>query len=101
MAGANGLTLTTTRSISPIPCSCELGELGGDVAPGEDPGIHGVVERLDLAADQRQLAGQLGDRRDRHALAGQELAGAVRGEDLDLEVEQLASESGDPVPVRD
>ena len=36
MAGANGLTLTTTMSMRPMPCARELLELGGDVAAGED-----------------------------------------------------------------
>ena len=35
-SGANGLTLTTTRSSRPMPCSASWLELLGDVAPGED-----------------------------------------------------------------
>ena len=88
MAGANGLTLTTTRSIRPIPCARELLELGGNVAPGEDPGVDRVVEGLDLTADVGLALRQLGDGRDLDALAGEVLARAVRGEDLDAEIEQ-------------
>ncbi len=82
------------------PLLAELLELGGNVAPGEDSGVDSVVEGLDLSADERQLASQFGDRGHRHSLAGQEFARSVRGEDLDLEVEQVASEAGDPFPVR-
>ena len=59
-----------------------------------------MVERLDLTTDQRQLPGQLRDRGHRDAFASQELAGPVGGEDLDLELKQVASEGGDPFSVR-
>ena len=55
-SGANGLTLTTTRSMSPIAVLGQLGELLGPVAAGEDAGVDGRVERLDLAADERRDA---------------------------------------------
>ena len=77
----------------------ELRQLRGDVAPGEDPGVDRRVERLDLAADQGRDAGQLGDRPDLDAVGGEVLAGAVGGEDLDAEAEEVAGEPGDPFAV--
>ena len=82
------------------PLRLELLELGGDVAPGEDAGVDRVVEGLDLSADVGFALGQLGDRRDRHALGGEVLAGAVGGVDLDADVEEVARERGDAVSVR-
>ena len=70
----------------------ELGELLGDVAPGEDPGVDGGMERLDLAADEWRHVGQLRDRRDLDAVAGEVLARPVGREDLDAEGEQVSGE---------
>ena len=53
--GAKGLTLTTTMSISPMPCSAKLLELVGHVAAGKDARVDRRVERLDLAAGERCL----------------------------------------------
>ena len=78
----------------------ELLELGGHVAPGEDARVDRVVEGLDLAADVGLALGQRRDRGDLDALAGQVVARAVGGEDLDAEVEQVAGKLGDPIPVR-
>ncbi len=79
----------------------ELGQLLGHVAPREDARIHGRVEGLDLSADERRHLGQVGHAADFHALAGQVLAGAVGGHDLDIEALQVPRERGDPFPVRD
>ena len=38
-AGANGLTLTTTMSIGPMPWSSSSAICSGDVAAGEDAGV--------------------------------------------------------------
>ncbi len=101
IAGANGLTFTITRSIGTMPWRLELGHLGRDVAAGQDPGIDRVVEGLDLAADRRLPLGQVRDRRDVDAFAGEVLPRAVGREDLDVEGEQVAREGGDPIAVRD
>ena len=79
----------------------QLVELVGLVAPREDPGVDGVVERLDLAVEHRRDAGQLGDGLDLDAVLGEVLAGPVGGEELDLERLQASRERGDPVPRRD
>ena len=79
----------------------ELRHLGGDVAAREDPGVDRVVEGLDLAADRRLALGQVRDRCDVDAFAGEVLAGAIGREDLDVEGEQVAGKSRDPVSVRD
>ena len=79
------------------PVGLEVGELFRDVATGEDPGVDGRMERLDLAADERRDGGDVGDAVDLDALAGQELAGPVRGDELDAEVRQTTRECGDTV----
>ena len=101
-AGANGLTLTTTRSISPIPCASSSVELGRDVAPREDAGVDRGVEGLDLAADASagRRSGRMTDATSMPS-AGEVLAGAVGREHLDAEVTQLAGEGRDPLAVRD
>ena len=102
MAGANGLTLTITRSIGPMPCASSSSSWRRDVAPREDPGVDRVVEGLDLAADRASgPAVRSETERDLDAFAGEVLAGAVGREDLDVEREQVAGEGGDPVTVRD
>ena len=100
-AGANGLTLTMTRSIGTIPCAASSAICVGDVAAGEDARVDRVVERLDLAADRGLAGRQVRDRRDLDAVAGEVLAGAVGREDLDVEREQVAGERGDPVAIGD
>ena len=90
MAGANGLTLTTTRSISPIPWARSSSIWAGHVAPGEDARVDRVVEGLDLAADIGLALGQGGDRIDLDPFGGQRVARAVGGVDLDAEAEQVA-----------
>ena len=67
----------------------ELAQLFGDVAPGEDSRIDRRVERLDLAADERRDARQLGDGADLDPVAGEMLAGTVGREDLHAEREQV------------
>ena len=90
-----------TRSIRPIPCAASSAIWRGHVAAGEDAGVDRVVERLDLAADRRLAGRQVRDRRDLDAVAGEVLARAVGGEDLDVEGEQVAGERGDPVAIGD
>ena len=85
----------------PDPLGFELIELGRDVATRQDPGIHGVVEGLDLAPDVGLALGQRTDGRDRDALGRKVLARPVRREDLDAGGEQVSCESGDAVPIRD
>ena len=82
------------------PLGAQLLELGRDVAPGEDPGVDRVVERLDLATDIGLALGQLRDGRDGDALAGEVLARAVRGEHLDLEIEEVPRERDDAISIR-
>ena len=80
----------------------ELGELVGHVAAGEDPRIDRVVERLDLAADRADRPSvSSDDGGDLDAFAGEVLARAVGGEDLDVEVAQVPGERRDALPVRD
>ena len=80
--GANGLTLTTTRSMSADAVLDELLELLVAVAPREDPGVDRRVEGLDLAADEGRDVRQLGDRGGLDPVRGEVLAGAVGGEEL-------------------
>ena len=82
------------------PLGAQLLELGRDVAPGQDPGVDRVVEGLDLAADIGLALGQVGDGRDRDALAGEELARAVRGKHFDIEIEEVSRERDDAIPIR-
>ena len=79
----------------------QLGHLRRDVAAGEDARVDRVVERPDLATDRRLAGRQVRDRRDLDAVSGEVLAGAVSGEDLDVEREQVAGERGDPVAIGD
>ena len=101
MAGANGLTLTTTMSIRPIPCAAQLLELGGDVAAGQDPGVDRVVEGLDLAADVRLALRQ---RSETDVTSTPSAARYSRvpsvAYDLDVEIEQVARERDDAIPIR-
>ena len=98
--GAKGLMLTTTMSIAPIPWAASSSSWAGIVAAGQDPGIDRWVEGLDLAADERRDVGQLGDRADLDAVLGEVLAGAVRGEDLDVQRLELSREGADPIATR-
>ena len=82
------------------PLRAQLLELGGDVAPGQDPGIDRVVEGLDLAADVRLALREIGDGRDLDALGREVLARAVRGVHLDVESEQVPREHDDAIPIR-
>ena len=91
-AGANGLTLTTTMSIRPMPCSRELVELVRDVAAGEDARVDRGWKVLTWPPTCGR-AGQVGDRTDLDAVCGEVLAGAVGGVDLDVEREQVAGEA--------
>ena len=100
-AGANGVTLTTTMSISPMRVRLELAQLLRYVAPGEDPRVDRRMERLDLAADERRHARQFRDGADFDAVPGEMLAGAVGGEDFHAEPEQVTGQSGDSVAVGD
>ena len=79
----------------------QLGELGRDVAPGEDAGVDRWVERLDLPADERRDRRQVGDRPDLDPIGGEMLAGAVGGEHLDAQTGQVAGEGRHTVAVRD
>ena len=72
-----------------------------DVAARQDPRVDRVMEGLDLAADRRLAVGQVGDRGDVDALAGEELARAVGREHLHVEGWQVAGERRDTLPVRD
>ena len=58
MAGANGLTLTTTMSIRPMPCASSSSSWAGTSRRARMPGVDRVVEGLDLAADVRLALGQ-------------------------------------------
>ena len=98
-SGANGLTLTTTRSMQLDAVVGELLELLGDVAAGEDPGVDRGMEGPDLAADERRHRGQVGDGRDLDPVRGEVLARAVGGEHLHAEALQLARERGDALAV--
>ena len=53
-SGANGLTLTTTMSMSPMPCSTSCSQLLRPVAAREDAGVDLRVEGPDLAPDERR-----------------------------------------------
>ena len=79
----------------------QLGHLGLDVAPGEDARVDRRVEGLDLAADQGRHPGQVRDGADVDAVGGEVVAGAVGGEDLDLEGQQVPGQSRDPLAVGD
>ena len=79
----------------------ELLHLAGHVAAGQDPGVDRVVEGLDLAADRGLAVGQVGDRRDLDAVAGEVLARAIGRIDLDIEGTQFARQRGDPIAVGD
>ncbi len=57
------------------------------------------MERLDLASGDRVGAGQLRDGSDFDAVGSQGFAGAVGGEYLDLQGEQLARERDDALPA--
>ena len=99
MAGANGLTLTMTRSIEADALALELGQLGRHVAARQDPGIDRVVEGLDLPADRGTTGGQVGDGGDIDAFADEVLAGPIRRVELDLERAEVAGHGRDPIPV--
>jgi hypothetical protein len=79
----------------------QLGELGGLVAAGEDAGVDGVVERLDLAVEHGRLPGELLDGLDLEPVLGEVLAGPVGGEELDPEPLEGPGEDGDAIPGRD
>ena len=72
-----------------------------DVAAREDPGVDGVMERLDLAAQCRATVGQVIDGADVDALAGEELSRPVGREHLDVERSEFPRERRDPLPIRD
>jgi len=76
-------------------------QLGGNVAPGEDPGVDRRVECLDLAAHERRYGGQFRDAAHLNPFRGEMLAGAVGGDDLDIQGLEVACERRDPGPVRD
>ena len=78
----------------------QLLELGGVVAAGQDPGVDGRVEGLDLAADEGRDVGQVRDGVDLDAVLGEVVAGAVGGVDLDPEGLQLSRERADAVATR-
>jgi hypothetical protein len=82
------------------PLIAQLVELGLDVAAGKDACVDRMVERLDLAADHGRTRGQLRHRGDRDALSGKVVAGPVRGENLDIEGQQIPGKGGNPVPIR-
>jgi hypothetical protein len=79
--------------------SGQLGELLGLVAPREDAGVDGRMERLDLAADQRRDAREVADGADLDALRREVIASPVGRVDLDAEVEQAPGERGDALTV--
>ena len=83
------------------PLGLELGQLVGHVAPGEDAGVHGRVERLDLSADERRNLGQVRHAADLDPLAGEVLARAVGRDDIHVEAAQVPRKFGDTVAVRD
>ena len=99
--GREGFTFTTTRSIGAMDCASRSAICAGVAAFGEDAGVDRVVERLHLAADERRHGGQVRDRRDVDAFAGEVLARPVGRVDLDAEGSQVAGELRDPVPIRD
>ena len=101
IAGANGFTLTTTRSIEPDPLGLELGELVRPVAAREDARVDRVMERLDLAADRGLAVRELDDGGDLDPVGREDLASAVGGEHLDVERAQFAREIRDALAVRD
>jgi hypothetical protein len=79
----------------------ELGELGGPVAAGKDPGVDGRVERLDAAADERR---DVGERRHREYVdpIGEEVfPGSVRGIEFNVEAGEVAGKRADPIAIRD
>ena len=84
-----------------MPCSARLAEVARHVAARQDAGVDLGVEGLDLAADERRRVRQVADGRDLDAVGGERLAGAVGGEELDAQVEQVAGEVGDPVAIGD
>jgi hypothetical protein len=75
----------------------ELLQLIRLVAPGEDPRVDRVMERLDLAVEHRRDAGELGHGSDLDAVLGEVLAGAVGGEELEVERLQAAGEDRDAI----
>ena len=77
----------------------QLLELLGLVAAGEDAGVDGRMEGLDLAADEGRDVGQVTDSADLDALAGEVLAGPVGRVDLDPELDEAAREAADAVPI--
>jgi hypothetical protein len=79
----------------------EVGHLLGHVAPGEDARIHGVMERLDLAADRAAAVSQVVDRSDFDPLTGQILARALGREHLHVECLEFPRERSDALPIRD
>ncbi len=79
----------------------ELVELLGLVAPGEDPGVHRVMERLDLAVEHRRDAGDIGDRPHLYPVLGEVLPRSVRGKQLDVERLEASRKDRDSVPRRD
>jgi hypothetical protein len=79
----------------------EFGQLLWHVTPGEDAGVHGRMERLDLSPDEWWHLGQVRDAADLDPLTGKVFARAVRGHDVDVEAPQFPREFRDPLPVRD
>ena len=79
----------------------ELGHLLVDVAPGQDPRVDRMVERLDLPADVGWPSVRSVTERDVDALAGEVLARAVGGEHLHVEGMEVPGERRDTLPVRD
>jgi hypothetical protein len=79
----------------------QLGHLIGTVPARENPGVHRRMERLDLAPQELGDVGQFRYRVDLDAVRGQVLAGAVRREDLDVELLEIAGKAGNSFPVGD
>jgi hypothetical protein len=79
----------------------ERAHVGGIVAAGQQPAVDARVERLDAAVEDLRESGDIADRGHRHTGGLERGQGAAGGDHLVAEVDQPATEGGDPGLVVD
>ena len=80
---------------------CERAHVRGVVAAGQQPAVDARVERLDPAVEDLREAGDVADRRHRHARCRERRQRAAGGDDLVAERRELRPQRRDPGLVVD